>query len=296
MALPRHALARIEHRDIRLGAARNGDQIGHAARRVLADQPASKLVRVGDGRRQADGLERRHHGPQPGEAERQKMAALGGDERMQFVEHDVAQILEEPPGVGRREKQRKLLGRGQQDVGRLQLLALALVGRRVAGAGLDGDGQAHLADRPGEIAFDVDGERLQRRNVERVDAAMRLPRLALRTVAQVGQAGQEAGQRLAGAGRRNQQHRAAALRLRQKLHLVGARRPAALREPLQERVGQRGGGSRGFGAHLAGHAGDVARGLPAAKRNLEQNGTIDVMTARTRAVTALAAASAPALP
>ena len=42
------------------------------------------------------------------------------------------------------------------------------------------DRQAHLADRLAEVALDVDGQRLQRRDVERVDAAMRLARLALR--------------------------------------------------------------------------------------------------------------------
>ena len=48
---------------------------------------------------------------------------------------------------------------------------------------------------------------------------------------QRGQAGQEAGERLAGAGGGNQQRMAARLRRRQHLQLVQARNPAALGEP-----------------------------------------------------------------
>ena len=70
----------------------------------------------------------------------------------------------------RGEQQRELLGRGQQDVGRIAALALALRGRRVAGAGLDADRQPHLGDRRFEVARDVDRQRLERRDVERVQA------------------------------------------------------------------------------------------------------------------------------
>ena len=104
-----------------------------------ADQPAAQLVRLGDRRRQADRLQAGHELAQPRQAERQQMAALGGDQRMQLVEDDIAQVLEEALGVRRGDQQRQLLRRGQQDVGRVELLALALVRRRVAGAGLDRD-------------------------------------------------------------------------------------------------------------------------------------------------------------
>ena len=71
------------------------------------------------------------------------------------------------------EQQRKLLRRREQNVRRIAALALALRCRRVAGARLDADRQAHLRDRLFEIARDVDRERLQRRDVERVQAAAR---------------------------------------------------------------------------------------------------------------------------
>ena len=262
MPLPRHALAGIQHRDIGLGPARHRDQLGHGARRILRHQPAAQLVRIGDRRRQPDRLQAGHDGAQPCQPERQQMAALRGHQRMQLVEDDVAQILEEALRVRGRDQQRKLLRRGEQDVGRHELLALALVRRRVAGARLQRQRQAHLVDRLGEVALDIDGQRLQRRDVERVDAAPGFAGLALRPIGQIGQRRHEAGQRLAGAGRRDQQHRFSRLRLGQQLDLMRARRPAALREPSYELVRQdRGRRSQvGFGLELARHASEVARG------------------------------------
>ena len=187
---------------------------------------------------------------------------------------------------------------------RIAALALALRGRRVAGAGLDADRQAHLGDRPFQIARDVDRQRLQRRDVERVQPAVaadvaaggdelglvvRAPRTAavspppwrersgggvadfatavvantaplptlprkgggsrprtrrgcsplrLRGRTQLHQRRQKSRQRLAGAGRRDQQHRAAGARLRQQLELMRARRPAAACEPARKRFRQ----------------------------------------------------------
>ena len=131
------------------------------------------------------------------------------------------------------EQQRELLGRREQDVGRIAALALALRGRRIAGAGLDPDRQPHLGDRLLEIARDVDRERLQRRDVERVQAACPARACVPGGAAvdgasrQLDQRRQEAGERLAGAGRRDQQGGAAGARLASSAKLMGARRPAA---------------------------------------------------------------------
>ena len=89
--------------------------------------------------------ETRRKPPQPRQAERQQIAALGGHQRVQLVEHDALEAAEQIGRVGAGQQQRELFGRGQQDVGRIAALALALRGRRVAGAGLDADRQAHLA-------------------------------------------------------------------------------------------------------------------------------------------------------
>ena len=74
--------------------------------------------------------------------------------------------------IGRSQQQRDLLRRGQQNLRRIAALALALRSRRVAGARLDADRQPHFGDRRFQIARDIDGERLERRNVERVQAAL----------------------------------------------------------------------------------------------------------------------------
>ena len=170
---------------------------------------------------------------------------------MQLVEHDAPQRAEQIRRVGRGEQQRELLRRGEQDVRRIAALALALRGRRVAGARLDADRQLHLGDRRFEVARDVDRERLQRRDVERVqalraaDAAAggdELCRGFVRRVRTARPARQKAGERLAAAGRRDQQRRAAGARLRQQFELMRARRPAALREPARKDSGRTAGG------------------------------------------------------
>ena len=70
-----------------------------------------------------------------------------------------------------RQQQRQLLGRGEQDVRRIAPLPLPPRHRRVAGAGLDLDRQPHLGDRRLQVARDIDRQRLQRRDVERVQPA-----------------------------------------------------------------------------------------------------------------------------
>ena len=47
-------------------------------------------------------------------------------------------------------------------------------GRRIAGAGLERDGQVHLRDGDGEVARDVGRERLQGRHIKRVEAGFTL--------------------------------------------------------------------------------------------------------------------------
>src|SRR5262245_11701024 len=143
---------------------------------------------------------------------------------------------------------------------RVASLPLAPGGRRVAVAGLYPDRQRHLGDRRFEVARDVDRQRLERRDIERVQpalaakvaaggdelAGLRLPRgtsaWAANGFVELHQARQEARQRLAGAGRRDQQHRAAGTRLGEQLELVLAWRPAAARKPAGKRFRQRSSG------------------------------------------------------
>ena len=106
---------------------------------------------------------------------------------MKFIEDHIAEIGKEACGIGRRDQQGKLLRRGQQNVRRGELLALALVRRRIARARFHADGQPHFANRFPEVAFDIDGKRLERGNVKRVYAAMRFPRFSFGTRRDIGQ-------------------------------------------------------------------------------------------------------------
>ena len=91
---------------------------------------------------------------------------------MQFVEDHALERAEQIGRVGGGEQQRQLLRRRQQDLRRIAPLPLALGDRRVAGARLDADRQPHLGDGRFEVARDVDRERLQRRDVERMQPAL----------------------------------------------------------------------------------------------------------------------------
>ena len=82
---------------------------------------------------------------------------------------------------------------------------------RVAGAGLHGYRQIHLGHRRRQVAFDVDGQGLERRDIERVDAAHGFARPAFRPARDVDQRRQEPGKRLSGTGRGDQQNRPAGL-------------------------------------------------------------------------------------
>ncbi len=182
MAGPGQMLRGVEHGDVGLRARLRHHQIGarRAARR-LRHQKSAEIVRLGYRRRQPDGGEPRRQREQPRQAERQQIAALRGDERMQFVEHDALERAEQIGRVGRRQQQRQLLGRGEQNVGRIAALALALRCRRVAGARLELHGEAHFAHRNFEVARDVHGKRLERRDIERVQASSFSPRVSLFT-------------------------------------------------------------------------------------------------------------------
>src|SRR5579863_1960710 len=90
---------------------------------------------------------------------------------MQFVEHHARQRGKQKGCVVGREQQGELLGRGEQDVRRIAPLPLPPRYRRVSGAGFDLDRKAYLGDRRFQVAGDVDRERLQRRNIERVETA-----------------------------------------------------------------------------------------------------------------------------
>ena len=175
MAGPRQPLGGVEHGDVGRRAAFGDHQVGERRRRDaggLRHEIAAQVVGLGDGGGEADAGELRRQREQPREPEREQIAALARHQRVQFVEHDAAQRAEQVRRIRRAEDQRKLLGRGEQDVRRIAALALALArpacrrcGSRCGSAG---------PSRPPalEVARDVDRQRLQRRDVERVQPAL----------------------------------------------------------------------------------------------------------------------------
>src|SRR5262249_56081736 len=101
----------------------------------VGEQKAGEGLRVRHSGREPDGGRARRDAKQAGEAERQQIAALGGDERMQLVEHDPRQRSEQMRRVSGGEQQRHLLGRGEQDIGGIAALAGGAPSRRGGGGG-----------------------------------------------------------------------------------------------------------------------------------------------------------------
>ena len=233
VAAPRQAILRIDDRDVGRCAGFAMDDFDCLA--VAQTQIIRELRRIGDRRRKADEARLRRQRRQPREAQRQMMAALGGRERVQLVDDDAAQACKESRGVGIAQEQRQRLGCRQQDVRRPFALADTPALRRIAGPALGAHRQLHLGDRHFEVAADVRRQRLERRDVERVQLALALGvrqvLAGLPALGELDQRRQKARQRLAAAGWRDQQRTLALGRKIDQGQLVPARRPAATFEP-----------------------------------------------------------------
>ncbi len=200
------------------------DRIDLAPRR----KPAPEALGIGHRRRQCRALHPRRDRLQASQRERQQVAALAGRESVDLVDHHAAEAGKQLEAVGIAQQQRQALGRGQQDVRRADALALLAVRRRVAAAGLDPDRQSDLLDRRNEVALDVARQRLERRDVERVQTlAGNFP--AAR--AECRQRRQETGECLAGARVGDEQRMTARFACLEHLRLVTPHPPAAAGEP-----------------------------------------------------------------
>jgi hypothetical protein len=231
MARPGDLLVLGQHdRDLGLGAGiadHERDRLGIAVRR----QPALEGLGIGDGRRQADPPEAGCDHLEPGQRQREQVAALAGGKGVDLVDDDGRKTGEQGEAVLVAQKQAQRFRRGQQDLRRPHPLARLAVGGRVAGARLDPDRQRHLGDRRQEVALHVDRERLQRRDVERVQPLAGV-------LDQLGQRRQEPRQRLARPGRRDQQRAPPGARRSEHFELVPAHDPALAGEPAGEDRGQ----------------------------------------------------------
>uniref|UniRef100_A0A0N4ZZC8 LigA n=1 Tax=Parastrongyloides trichosuri TaxID=131310 RepID=A0A0N4ZZC8_PARTI len=197
-------------------------------------EPCGDLLRIVHRRAQGHPPHPRRERLQPRQPQRQQVAALAAPDGVDLVQHHAFQVGEIVPRPFPGAEQGQLLRRGQQDVGREVALALFLRLLGVAGAALNVDVQPDLPDGRHQVALDVGGQRLQRREVEGVNARTR-PCLGPRPpLGQVDQAGQEARQSLAPARRRHQQGVLSGLPRRDHFQLMPTRRPAPTGEPVGE--------------------------------------------------------------
>jgi len=155
-------------------------------------------VRMGDGGGQADAASIRGEGAEARDAEGELFAALGAGEGVYLVHHDAREGLEKSWRVGERDEDTEAFWCGEKDVGWGSFLTGAAVGRGIAGSSLDGDVQTHVLDGAGQVAGDVGGEGFQWADVERVEVGTGIR-------GEIDEAGEEAGQGLAAAGRGDQQ-------------------------------------------------------------------------------------------
>ena len=153
------------------------ERLAHAgvddrARPPRADHEAADLLERVLRRRQADPLRLAAVGLQRAEAlerEREMRAALRRRDGVDLVDDhrlDAGQDL----ARAARQHQVQRLGRRDQDVGRLAPHRRAVALRRVAGAHADREVGADPAQRRAQVAVDVVGERLQRRDVDEARA------------------------------------------------------------------------------------------------------------------------------
>jgi hypothetical protein len=136
---------------------------------AMGREPALIGFRVGDGGGKGDPAQAGGETLQPGQREREEVAALAAGEGVDLVDHHRLQAREERRAVFVAEQQAERFGGGEQYLRRAHALAGLAVGGGVAGAGLDPDRQAHLADRGQEVALDVHGQCLERRDVQGVE-------------------------------------------------------------------------------------------------------------------------------
>ena len=199
VARPGHARARQQDVNHRRRPGLAHDQVRHPGRRA---QPAPQPLRVVHRRRQPHPAQIGRELGQSGEAHGEQIAALGGVDGVDLVDHHMPQVLEIEPRALPGAEQGQLFGGGQQYVGRIEPLTLALGHAHVPGARLHRDRQRHLADGGGEVALDVRGQGLQGRDIEGVHPTRGIGR---RPLGQLDQTGQKPGQGLAPAGGGDQQ-------------------------------------------------------------------------------------------
>ena len=173
-----------------------------------AAQEPGHLVDRADGRREPDpaggALEQ---GVEAFQGQREMGAALGAGDGVNLVDDDGVDAAQRLAGLGGQQEEQRLR-RGDEHVGRLARELAALVGGGVTGADGDADvgrfeaeplgGLPDAGERSAEVALDVDGEGLERGDVEDATPVERV--VGRRTGGDPVEGPEEGGQRLARAG------------------------------------------------------------------------------------------------
>ena len=164
---PGRTFLRHEHRDV---GVRAGIGVEDVAGVGVAGEAAGDAGGILDRGREADAAQPRGHGLHAAEGQHQLIAALGFGQRVNFVDDDPLHAGEHARRILVGGQQGEAFRRRQQDMRRVGALAFFLRGGGVAGAVLDPDRKAHIGNGCRQVAADVGGQRLERRNVEGMQA------------------------------------------------------------------------------------------------------------------------------
>ena len=230
-----------------------------------AGEAGQRSVEVGERRRQSPGRQPGAKRAQARECQLDLHAALGRQELVPLVDDDAGEPGAALPPVGARQQQREALGGRHQHARQPPVLPCPRAGRRVAGAHLDAPVRVERGGGACECVTGVGRQRPQRRDPQQSER--RREHLAARGAQY--QRGNCDRQRLAHAGRRVQEARAAVRECRPGGFLEVERHVALAREPRpgageadigalarRARRGAAGGGHPG----RRGHGSDAHRG------------------------------------
>ncbi len=118
-------------------------------------KPQTEQIGLRHGGRQADAAKTRPVSLDLCQGQGDQIAALGGCHLMDFVDHHGLDGAEHIARLRIGQEQHQRFRRGQQDMWRLGALALAAIGRGIAGAALDAHRQGQRLDDRHDIAFNI---------------------------------------------------------------------------------------------------------------------------------------------
>ena len=194
-------------------------------------QPAPKRIDIAQRRRKPGTAHIGRQTPQPRQTQRQQIAPLGRRQRVQLVNHHPPQRGKQLRALGIRQQQRQRFRRRQQHMRRPRPLAGLVLRWRVGAAGFHTQIQANFIDRRHQVAPHILCQRLQRRDIKRVQSLGR--RLAAKRGGRKGgKRRQEAREGFASAGIRHQQGITPFPCRRQHFSLVSPQRPAPAGKPF----------------------------------------------------------------